>query len=217
MRGALIALALVSAPAFAQSNAPTPGYVRVRLDTQAGPITIALDQRRAPITTANFLAYVDDGRFEGVTFYRVARRKGDPKHGFIQAGIRGDARRALPPIRLEPTSQTGIKHLDATISMARDANPNSAMGNFTMTLGANPSLDAKPGNPGYAAFGRVVAGMDTMRRILAMPTGGGTGVMRGQMLVKPVTIVRAVRLDGTPKPTGRIKPWLIIRPQFKTR
>ena len=70
-------------------------------------------------------------------------------------------------------------------------------------------MDARPGNPGYAVFGRVVGGMDLVKRVLALPTGGGTGAMKGQMLLRPVTIVRAVRLDGAPRPTGRPKPWLL--------
>ncbi|WP_443018937.1 peptidylprolyl isomerase [Sphingomonas sp.] len=210
---ALIAL-LLALPAAAQpANRPTAGYVRVKLETSAGPIVIALDARRAPRTTANFLAYVDDGRFDGTVFYRSARKKVDPKFGFIQGGTRMDARRLLPPFPLEPTSKTGIKHLDATISMARPAYGGSAGGNFFITVGAAPNMDAAGKYEGYPAFGRVVAGMDVVKRILAMPTGGGSGPMRGQMLFKEVAIVRAVRLDGKAKPTGLVKPWLIGAPQ----
>lgn len=182
----------------------------MRLDTSAGPITLALDARRAPITTANFLAYVDDGRFEGTTFYRAARSKARPGNGFVQAGVRTDLRRALPPIELEPTSRTGIRHVDATVSMARGVFDDSATGNFVLTVGPSPQMDARPGFSGYAAFGRMVGGMDAVKRILAQPTGGGVGVMRGQMLVQPVRIARAVRLDGKPKPTGRPKVWLLF-------
>ena len=114
----------------------------------------------------------------------------------------------LGPLRLEGTDVTGLHHLDGTISMAHGGNVDGATGNFSIMVGANPNLDARPGNRGYAAFGQVVAGMDVVKRILAMPTGGGTGPMRGQMLVKPVAIVRAVRLDGVAKPSGRPKPWL---------
>lgn len=210
MRMFLSLVALIAAPVAAQTaTRPAPGYVRVRLDTSAGPIVIALDQKHAPVTTANFLAYVDDGRFDGTSFFRAARAKGRPGKGFVEGGINTDARRSLGPIPLEPTSRTGIHHVDGAISMARYADPNSASGSFSLYVGAAPAMDAHPGNPGYAAFGRVVGGMATVKKILAMPSGGGEGPTKGQILVRPVTIVRAVRLDGTLKPTGGAKPWLI--------
>lgn len=188
---------------------PTSGYTRVAIETSMGRIIVATDDRRAPLTSSNFLTYVDDGRFDGVTFYRAARRKGDPKLGLIQGGIDTDTRRSLPPVRHEPTSQTGIRHLHATLSMARPNRPNSAMGNFFITVGPTPNMDARGDYIGYAAFGHVVAGMDVVKRILAVPTCCGSGPMRGQMIVKPVTIIRARRLDGTPKPSRTVKPWLI--------
>lgn len=193
----------------ASAAPPAPGIVRVRLNTSAGAVTLALDARRAPRTTANFLAYVDDGRLDGTTFYRASRRKGAPQFGFVQGGIGSDYRRTLPPIALEPTDLTGLRHLDGTISMAHHADPNSATGNFSIMVGANPGLDARSNSKGFAAFGRVIAGMDVVRRMLAMPTGGGRGDMKGQMILAPVKILNAQRLDGVAKPTGGPKPWLI--------
>lgn len=183
-----------------------PAVVRVRLTTSLGQITLALEAKRAPATVANFLAYVDDGRFNGASFYRSARSRLAPRFGFVQGGIRTDARRILPPFPLEKTTQTGIRHLDGTISMARRGDPTSAGGNFFITVGAMPSMDASASSPGYAAFGHVIAGMPVVRRILALPTGGGMG---GQLLLKPVTLIRAERIDGTARPTGRVKPWLV--------
>ncbi|KTF67484.1 peptidylprolyl isomerase [Sphingomonas sp. HT-1] len=200
-------LAIAAAPASQRQAAP--GQVRVRLVTSAGNIIVALDARHAPKTVANFLAYVDDGRLEGTTFYRTARRKADPTQGFIQGGIGTDARRMLEPLPLEPTSRTGLRHLSGSISMAHGPNPDSANGNFSIMVGDNPGLDARGANRGFAAFGRVIGGMDVVRRILALPSGGGRDVMKGQMILKPVTIVRAERLDGVAKPTGRVKPWLL--------
>lgn len=202
--------ALLSLPAAAQrADRATPGFVRVRLETTDGPIVLALNARRAPVTTANFLKYVDDGRFDGVSFYRSARNKRHPQYGFIQSGIRTDARRFLDMIPHESTARTGIKHLDMTISMARKGPPGSANGNFFITVGALPSMDwQSAANPGYAAFGRVVGGQATVRRILAEPTGQQ---MNGTLLLKPVRVTRAVRLDGKAKPTGRPRPWLIER------
>jgi peptidyl-prolyl cis-trans isomerase A (cyclophilin A) len=207
LRSALLFLLLLAAPAGAAPR--EPALVRVRLTTSAGAIVIALDTRRAPLTSANFLAYVDDGRLDGTAFYRAARRKPAPRFGFVQGGVQVDLRRVLPPVRLEPTDRTGLRHVDGAVSMAHGANYDGATGNFSIMVGDNPFLDARPGNRGFAVFGRVVAGMEVVRRILAMPTGGGTGPMRGQMILKPVTIVKAQRLDGTAKPTGRPKTWLI--------
>ncbi|WP_340264830.1 peptidylprolyl isomerase [Sphingobium mellinum] len=207
-----LALLLACLPSLVHAlpfNRPTPGLTRVAIETSLGTITVAVDMKRAPRTSANFLAYVDDGRFDGVTFYRAARRKSDPRLGLIQGGIDTDARRALPPIPHEPTTKTGIRHLDATLSMARPNRPDSAMGNFFITAGATPNMDARGDYIGYAAFGHVVAGMDVVRRILALPTCCGSGPMRGQMIIKPVTILRARRLDGVARPTGGVKPWLL--------
>ena len=208
---------LASLAALLISAAPGAGagVVRVRLVTSAGPITLALDGARAPKTVANFMRYVDDGRFEGTEFYRSARRKGDARFGFVQGGIATDARRILPSVPLERTDRTGIRHLDGAISMAHGLDPNSAAGNFSIMVGDNPGLDASSSSPGFAAFGKVIGGMDVVRRILAAPTGGGRGVMRGQMLVKPIRIIRVQRLTGTARPTRGPKPWLVKLPWHK--
>lgn len=204
----LLALIIPQVAAATPAKAP-PGTERVAIETSLGRIVVAVDLRRAPLTAANFLTYVDDRRFDGVTFYRAARRKSAPAFGLIQGGIDTDLRRALPPVRHEPTSRTGIRHLDATISMARPDRPNSAMGNFFITVGPIPRMDAQGDAIGYAAFGRIVGGMDVVKRILALPTCCGSGPMRGQMIVKPVRILRVVRLDGVAKPTKGVRPWLI--------
>nr|WP_299913756.1 peptidylprolyl isomerase [Sphingomonas bacterium] len=206
---ALIALAGTASAAPEPANKSVKGMVRVRLVTADGPIVLALDARRAPKTTANFLAYVDDGRLDNTTFYRAARSKTAPTYGFIQGGIGTDARRMLSAVPLEPTSRTGIKHTDTVISMAHGGNPDSATGNFAIMLGAHPSMDAGPNYPGYAAFGHVVAGMDVVRRILAKPIGAGSGPMKGQMILSPVRLIKAERIDGVAKPTGQVKPWLL--------
>jgi peptidyl-prolyl cis-trans isomerase A (cyclophilin A) len=206
MKPIALAILFLSATPAAASEPP---IVRVKLETSEGAITLALDARRAPKTVANFMAYVDDGRLDGTTFYRASRSKRAPGQGFIQGGIDLDARRRLPAVPHEPTSRTGLAHVDGAISMARNDHPDSATGNFSLFLGPAPWLDARAGRPGYAVFGRVTGGREAIARILTKPTGGGTGPMRGQMLFKPVTIVRAVRLNGTPKPTGRPKFWLI--------
>lgn len=209
---ALLILALMPLmPTHAASDGrPIPGMVRVRIETSMGNIVVALDPKRAPKTTDNFMKYVDDGRFENTKFYRASRSKSEPtRRGFIQGGIDTDFRRTLLPlVPLEPTSKTGIKHVDGTISMARHEHPDTASGNFSIFVGSAPFMDAAPGRPGYAAFGHVVSGMDVVRKIMALPTCCGKGPMFGQMIKQDVKIVRVVRLDGKPAPTTVVRPWL---------
>jgi peptidyl-prolyl cis-trans isomerase A (cyclophilin A) len=177
------------------SPTPLPDEVRVRLETEAGAIVVAPDAKRAPLTAANFVRYVNEGRFDGTSFYRAAPTKGAEGRGFIQGGIRRNYRLMLPPIAHEPTSKTGLAHEAGTISMARTEDGAGAMGEFFILTSKMPSMDAKGDKEGYAAFGRVVEGMDVVREILAAPTveNAGRGAMRGQMLEKPVRIVTARR------------------------
>lgn len=189
-----IALALlIAAPATA-----APSRVKVALRTSEGTIVIAVDLRRAPITAGNFLAYVDQKKLDGTTFYRAARAIGNPRRGFIQGGVHRDARRSLPPIAHEPTSRTGLHHIDGTISMAR-REPGTAMGEFFILAGAAPAMDANPrakgDNAGYAAFGQVVSGKAVIQRILASKTWPqGEGAMKGQLIKKEVKILEVRRV-----------------------
>jgi peptidyl-prolyl cis-trans isomerase A (cyclophilin A) len=167
-----------------------PATVRMRIETEAGTIVVALDHAHAPLTTANFVRYADDHRFDGTYFYRSARRRQAPEQGFVQGGIAHSIRLMLPPIPLEATTRTGLRHVDGTISMAHSS-PDTTMGDFILCVGAHPGLDADPEKkePGYPAFGRVVEGMDVVRRILAAPTVGGSG----EQIAKPVRILRVSR------------------------
>lgn len=188
-----LALALVAAsPVVA---ATTPDTTSVRITTSEGSIVVELDRKAAPLTTANFLRYVDQKRFDGTSFYRAT--KVAPGIGLVQGGVRGDPKRVLPPVAHEPTTTTGLAHGEGTISMARTT-PGSARGDFFITTGPLSSLDARPqdagDNAGFAAFGHVTDGMDVVHQILEAPVGDtGAGVMRGQMLVKPVKIVTVRR------------------------
>lgn len=182
----------------AGSAAPTPEtVVKVRLETTEGVIVVALAPDRAPITTANFLSYVEKKKFDGITFYRAVNVA--PGYGLIQGGIRGDARQLLPPIKHEPTTETGLSHTDGAISMARNA-PGTANASFFITVGNIPSMDADPKQPGdnlgFAVFGHVTEGMEIVRHILQQPTSPteGEGIMKGQMLAQPVRITSARRL-----------------------
>ncbi len=196
MRRRALLLVLLSAgvPTFAAPPAGG-GPVRVLLTTGIGPIVIAVDVRHAPITAKNFLAYVDQHRFDGMSFYRAARSRSHPGQGLVQGGIDHRMPKALAPIAHEPTSRTGLRHVDGTISMARNA-PGTAMGDFFVTVGPAPTLDAAPNYPGYAAFGHIVSGMPLIRRMLAAPTyaGGWSYDTIGQSIVKPIPIVTARRL-----------------------
>ena len=184
---------------------PLPDIVRVRLETEAGPIVVALDHKRAPVTTANFVRYVDEGRFDGTSFYRAAVTRGRDgrilaDRGFIQGGIRRDYKRMLAPIAHEPTSLTGLRHEPGTISMAKSESGAGAMGDFFITVSAQPAMDADGADQGFAAFGRVEEGMEVVRRIHSAETvaNAGRGAMRGQMLAQPVKIVGAKRVELRP-------------------
>ena len=168
---------------------------RVRITTDLGPITIEVDTRHAPLTSANFLRYVDAKKLDGTTFYRAARNRHTPTNGLIQGGIDHNARLAFEAIRHEPTSKTGLRHVDGTVSMARNA-PGTAMGDFFITIGPASYLDATPQKPGYAAFGKVVGGMAVVKRILALPTypGGWSAETKGQSIIKEPRILSARRL-----------------------
>jgi len=196
-----LALALLAAltlsPAAAQvPAAPPPADVRVALETDKGRIVVAVHPDKAPITAANFLKYVDQKRFDGTVFYRGV---GAADYGFVQGGAQNDPKRILPPIKHEPTSQTGLTHDDGALSMARYA-PGSATGDFFIVLGKMPGMDAHPeasgDNQGFAVFAHVVEGMDVVKAILAAPKSPitGEGVMKGQMLEAPVKIVTARRV-----------------------
>ena len=186
----------VPTPPHAPNSAPTPApaadTVDVTITTTAGPIVVALDRGHAPVSTANFLRYVDGKRFDGIAFYRSMKLPWNA--GLIQAGQR-DGKKIFPPIRHEPTTTTGLSHVEGTISMAR-REPGSAQGEWTIMVGDMTGLDAKPGpnppaDPGYAAFGKVVSGMDVVKTIWAAPTDPqkGEGAMKGQLLTAPVRIL----------------------------
>ena len=185
--------ALAAGPAWAQA-----ARTRVRLETDQGVIVAELADDKAPITVANFLHYVDTRRMDGAVFYRASRAPGTSTVGLIEAGIK-DPKKLFPPIAHESTTQTGLKHLDGTLSMARFA-PGTAVSDFSIICGEGSYLDAHPewpgDNLGYAAFGQVTEGMDVVRTILALPTTGvaQTPAMQGQMLDPPIKILTARRV-----------------------
>ncbi|MEZ5759259.1 MAG: peptidylprolyl isomerase [Emcibacteraceae bacterium] len=171
--------------------------VNVKLETTMGDIHIELYADKAPITVANFLRYIDGGYFDGGAFYRVVRMDNQQQNRIkievIQGGMSGDSNiGAFPPIKLERTTKTGIKHEDGTISMARD-NPDSASLEFFICINDQPSLDyggmRNPDGQGFAAFGKVTKGMDVVRAIQQVKTiapNDPNEYTAGQKVMEPV-------------------------------
>lgn len=160
-----------------------PSNPQVDLRTPFGMIRIEVDSVRAPRTAANFLRYVDEGRLDSASFYRVRKEEAELMQkgtAVVQGGLwRGDTTRFLPPIPLESTQQTGLRHTDGVVSLARFG-VNSGRGEFFVVIGDQPHLDYRgPDRPGYAAFGRVVEGMDLVRQIQRLP-------VRGEQLARPI-------------------------------
>jgi peptidyl-prolyl cis-trans isomerase A (cyclophilin A) len=186
-------VALVVALLGLAQDAPKP--VRVLIETEVGEIEAEIDSVRAPITAANFLKYVDAGLFDGGRFFRTVRPDNQVdkpvKIAVIQASANRDRRSEyFPAIPLERTSVTGLAHKDGTLSMARST-PDRARDSFSICVGDQPSLDfggaRQPDGQGFAAFGRVVRGMDVVRKIQMAPANGET-------LMPAIAIVRIRRL-----------------------
>lgn len=171
-----------------------PEKVRVALKTTRGTIILALDAKHAPITTTNFLHYVETGKLEGAEFWRAM--KSGPTDGFIASRL---SNRPYPPIAHESTKQTGLSHTNGAISMSRFG-IGTTTGDFVLCVGDMTYMDAghdpKGDNQGYAVFGYVVSGMDVVNRILhsRIETHTPEGGWKGQVLSRPVKIISARRL-----------------------
>jgi len=205
IRIALLLSAFAAAPALAQASPPpeavTPAenVVPVAIETSLGRIVVAVDRGHAPVSSANFLKYVDQHRYDGETFYR-AMKVGDG--GLIQGGVTSDTKKLLAPVAHEPTSKTGLKHVAGAISLA-NAGPGTARADFFILLSDIPGLDAggEGGDAnGFAVFGRVTEGMDVVKKIFEAPVSPtkGKGIMKGQMIEPPVRILKAARVKPAP-------------------
>jgi peptidyl-prolyl cis-trans isomerase A (cyclophilin A) len=205
LRRNLLALAAAASLAgAAHAQAPTPtANPRVVITTEVGVITVELAADKAPITTANFLKYVDRKLYDGITFYRASKPPGQAAndYGSIQGGLRDDVKKKLPPIAHESTTKTGLKHADGVISMGRYA-PGTAQADWVICVGDMSYLDATATDPGFAAFGHVTDGMPIVQQILGMPTDPtkGVGAMKGEILVKPVKIISIRRAPPVAAP-----------------
>lgn len=162
------------------------------IETELGAIEVVLDSAKAPRTAANFLGYVDSGAYVGGRFHRTVTLQNQPQSQVKIEVIQGGAAQEdkdRPPIALERTRDTGLRHVDGAISMARGT-PDSATSDFFLCIGDQPELDfggrRNPDGQGFAAFGRVVKGMDVVRTIQARPA-------KGQSLTPEVKILRVRR------------------------
>jgi peptidyl-prolyl cis-trans isomerase A (cyclophilin A) len=189
----LAAAAIAAAVVIAQ---PAESPVRVLVQTELGEIVLEVDLKAAPRTAANFLRYLDAGHFDGGIFHRTVKMDNQPdspvKIEVIQAGVNPDrAKEGFPPIAIERTSVTGLRHVDGVISMAR-GQPDSATSGWFICINDQPSLDfgggRNPDGQGFAAFGRVVRGMDVVRAIQRAPNTDA------QRLTPPIKILKAARI-----------------------
>lgn len=169
--------------------------VHVRIETSLGTIEAAIDSAKAPSTAANFLRYVDAGAYDNARFHRTVRADNQANDSVriavIQASVDSvHGAREQKPIALERTTVTGLRHVDGTLSMARNG-PDTATSSFFICIGNQPALDfgghRNLDGQGFAAFGRVTRGMDVVQKIQASGA-------EGQRLTPPVIITRIVRI-----------------------
>ena len=182
-----------------------PAPVVVVFETSLGAITIEVNVAKAPVTAANFLKYVDASLYNGGRFHRTVRpdtetRKDVPIE-VVQAtrAPRTPDTPSFPAIPLERTNTTGLTHVDGAVSMARSTGADTAVADFFICIGAQPLLDyggaRNADGQGFAVFGRVLAGMDVVKKIQAAPVREGT-----QTLAPPIEILKAARKPGA-------EPW----------
>ncbi|HWQ87776.1 peptidylprolyl isomerase [Brevundimonas sp.] len=200
MTVAAMVLGALPAGCAAQAGDRRP---RVVLETGAGRMAIALELDRAPLSVCNFLSYVTDGDYDGGAFFRTAVRASDPgPHPIdvIQAATpRGPDDDLRPPVPLESTRDTGLRHVAGAVSLARDG-PETATSSFFIVTADTPALDhgggRNPDGQGFAVFGFLVEGLDVARRIHASPADAG------ERLTPPIAI-RSARLTGEVPPECR--------------
>jgi peptidyl-prolyl cis-trans isomerase A (cyclophilin A) len=191
-----VMLAISAVVSISRSASSQTNPVRVLVQTELGDIVLEVDSVHAPATSANFLKYLDAGHYTGGIFHRTVKMDNQPdspvKIEVIQAGVNPDrSKDGFPPIPIERTSVTGLRHKDGVISMAR-GQPDSATSGWFICINDQPSLDfggaRNPDGQGFAAFGRVVSGMDVVRRIQRAPNTDA------QRLTPPIKIVKAARM-----------------------
>jgi len=180
----------------ATMESPAGGHPVAAIVTDFGAIEVELYDNKAPATVANFLRYVDAGLYKDGVFHRVVNHDNDPNQPVVKINViqggrqrRGSREGGFPPIKLERTNETGILHKDGVISMARGG-PDTATSDFFICIGDQPSLDyggaRNRDGQGFAAFGRVVNGMEVVHTIYRQP-------YEGQRFSPPIKIHDIVR------------------------
>ena len=186
----LLILAMLAGPVYCDQPA-----TMVLIRTDLGDMTVEIYEEQAPVTAANFLSHVAQGDYTNAVLYRVVRMDNQPhskvKIEVIQGGLFHDeVLDTITPIRHESTQETGILHSDGVISMAR-MEPGSASTEFFICIGEQPSLDyggdRNPDGQGFAAFGKVVNGMDVVRAIQALPEEGK--YLKEQVLIRDISLI----------------------------
>ena len=180
------------------SDKPLPVVV---LSTELGDIEVEVYVERAPQSSMSFLDFVDAGLYEGATFYRTVmpeNDKGSPPISVIQGGL-ADESNSMPPVPHETTQDSGVLHTDGVISLARAAPGEANAAAFFICIGDQPGLDyggkRNPDGLGFAAFGKVVGGMDVVHAIHRREATGpsDSDYTKGQMITEPVVISSAAR------------------------
>ena len=188
-RAALLALSVLSIAAARAHDAPAPlsGFPQVLVETTHGEFVIELEASRAPLTAAHFAALVRKGHYDGTIFHRVVT-------GFVVqgGGYTADYEDAGSAGNVINESGNGLSNARATVAMARTEDPHSADAQFYINVKDNTSLDPRADRWGYAVFGRVYSGMETIDRISNLPTGPG-GPFAQEVPATPV-IVRSMRI-----------------------
>ena len=192
----LVLVALLQAP-------PPPKPVVVVFETELGAITMEVDVAKAPITAANFLKYVDGKFYDGGIINRSVRKDNTVRHDVeievIQFQSDPERRREMfPAIPMERTSVTGLTHVNGALSMARSTSPDSATSSFSIMIGDQHSLDfggaRNADGQGFAVFGKVVSGMDVVKKIHQSKTSQTlTTGYRTETLDPPIKIISAKR------------------------
>lgn len=189
--------------------------MQICIVTSLGNMTAEIYAKRAPVTVAHFLQYVDAGYYSGASFYRAVRTadnqpcdkikidviEGGYYNSYYARALEEDfilgrlydeqkgRKGPLPPIQLEPTSQTGLLHVDGALTLGRTT-PNAVDDALVICIGRQPELDAggrrHPDGLGFPAFGKIVQGMDLVREIHALPT-------IGQKIIQEVDILSITR------------------------
>jgi cyclophilin family peptidyl-prolyl cis-trans isomerase len=195
IKGAVVCSIVLGMMTTEAAQAANPVVV---METSTGTIKIELFEQKAPITVKNFLAYTDDKFYDGLIFHRVLGKENFDRDFMIQGGGFGPGMKkekdTKPAIKNE--SSNGLSNVRGTIAMARTNAPDSATSQFFINVGDNLFLDGAPGKPGYAVFGRVIAGMDVVDKIKAVKT-----VKRGENEGIPVEdiVIKSVRREEAKK------------------